>query len=60
MTSVARRADDDPDVGHEADVAVGNDVGVRGELDGDVFLDDRVSRRGLRGPLEDSTGPGRL
>ena len=29
-------ADDDSNVGHESDVAIGNGVGVRGELDGDV------------------------
>ena len=39
------RADDDADVRDERDVAVRNDVGVLGQLDGRVLLDERVGRR---------------
>ena len=39
------RSDDDADVRDEADVAVGNDVGVRRDLDCHVLADKRIRRR---------------
>ena len=43
-------ADDDADVRDEADVAVGNDVGVLGQLDGGILPHERIGHwGGLRG-----------
>ena len=58
MTSVAREPTTMPTFGHEADVAVGDDVGVLGQLDGGVLLDERIGRRaalGGRARCRDST-----